>query len=128
MPCFFNPQHGPSVTDVLWTAPGGRGTRSVPAWAQDAARVAAHESPEVRTVRIGGREVPYWQAGSAFLPYSEGYFASAALMSWAWQPATTPGWFDGHGGYGGHGWHGGDGGHGGFDGGGYDGGGGGGGD
>jgi hypothetical protein len=30
VPCFFNPQHGPSVADVLWTPPAGRGTRMVP--------------------------------------------------------------------------------------------------
>ena len=23
-PCFFNPQHGPSVQDASWTPPGGR--------------------------------------------------------------------------------------------------------
>lgn len=37
VPCLFNPQHGPSARDVLWTAPG-RGTRTVPACAQDASR------------------------------------------------------------------------------------------
>ena len=29
-PCFFNPQHGPSTTDVMWTT-GRHGTRRVPA-------------------------------------------------------------------------------------------------
>lgn len=106
VPCFFNPQHGPSVRDVLWTPPG-RGTRSVPACAQDAARVANHETPEVRKVTIGSRPVPYWEAGAAFLPYGEGYFASAAVMMWAFQPPVA-----GDGGF-----------HGGFDGGGFDGGG-----
>jgi hypothetical protein len=126
VPCFFNPQHGPSVTDVLWTAPG-RGTRQVPACARDAARVAADEAPEVRTVRIGGRTVPYWQAGDAFLPYTEGYFAGAAMTGWAWQSVDPGGWTDwggsaGHGGFDGGGFGGG-----GVDGGGFDGGGGGGG-
>ncbi len=82
VPCFFNPQHGPSVTDVLWTKPG-RGTRSVPACAQDAARIARHAMPEVRTVKIGPRIVPYWEAGKVFLPYGEGYFASTSMMTWA---------------------------------------------
>ena len=36
VPCFFNPQHGPSVANVIWTDPR-RGTRTVPACAQDAA-------------------------------------------------------------------------------------------
>jgi hypothetical protein len=73
VPCFFNPQHGPSATDVMWTRPG-RGTRQVPACAQDAARVAAGERPDVRYVVINGRQVPYWEAGSAYAPYSKGYF------------------------------------------------------
>jgi hypothetical protein len=84
VPCFFNPQHGPSVTDVMWTQ-RGRGTRAVPACAQDAARVARHDAPEVRTVKIGSRTVPYWEAGDAFLPYSQGYFAGAAVTMWAFQ-------------------------------------------
>ncbi len=47
VPCFFNPQHGPSSRDVEWIRPG-RGTRMVPACAQDAARVEADEVPDVR--------------------------------------------------------------------------------
>jgi uncharacterized membrane protein YgcG len=113
VPCFFNPQHGPSSTTVLWTQPG-HGTRTVPACAQDAARVANHEAPEVRKVRIGSRTVPYWEAGAAFLPYGEGYFAGAAALAWAFQPPAT---FDIGG------WHGGGHGGGGYDAGGYDGGG-----
>jgi len=133
VPCFFNPQHGPSVTDVSWTRPG-HGTRRVPACSQDAARVANDEVPEVRTVRIGSRTVPYWQAGAAFLPYGDGYFAGAGALAWAFQPPLVDGssgglhsGFDGggHGGFdgfdgGGHGFDGG--GLGGFDGGGGDGG------
>lgn len=86
--CFFNPQHGPSVTDVYWTNPG-HGTRNVPACAQDAARLANHEDPEVRKVRIGSRKVPYWAAGNAYLPYSEGYFASSAMLMWAYTPPAA---------------------------------------
>ncbi|WP_459968369.1 hypothetical protein [Nocardioides pyridinolyticus] len=110
VPCFFNPQHGPSVTDVMWTPGRGGGTRRVPACAQDAARVAAHEDPEVRTVTIRSRRVPYWEAGGAYQPYGEGYFASAAVMTWAFQPPAVP-----------DSWSGPDGGHGGgFDVGGFD--------
>jgi hypothetical protein len=90
VPCFFNPQHGPSVSDVLWTPPGG-GTRRVPACAQDAARVADHEMPDVRKVKIGSRTVPYWEAGTAYQPYAEGYFASAGLLLWAFQPPDWSG-------------------------------------
>lgn len=122
VPCFFNPQHGPSVSNVMWTQPG-HGTRSVPACAQDVARVANHETPEVRKVKIGSRTVPYWEAGGAFLPYGDGYFAGAAAVAWAFQPPATldgGGW---HGGFEGGGFD--SGGHaaGGYDGGGGDGGG-----
>jgi hypothetical protein len=117
VPCFFNPQHGPSAATVIWTQPG-RGTRSVPACAQDAARVANHEVPEVRRVTIGSRTVPYWEAGVAYLPYAQGYFSGAAVMMWAFQPPAVWGGGGHSGGF--------DGDHGGgFDGGGFDGGGGG---
>jgi hypothetical protein len=111
--CFFNPQHGPSVTNVRWTQPG-HGTRMVPACAQDAERVANREAPEVRMVQIGSRKVPYWSAGAAYHPYSEGYFASSAVLLWLYQPTVSGGYVGDFGG-GGHG--------GGYDGGGYDGGG-----
>ena len=74
-PCYFDPQHGPSTYDVRWTAPG-RGTRMVPACAQDAARVADGERPNVRTVRVGGRRIAYWEAGTATDPYRHGYHVS----------------------------------------------------
>jgi hypothetical protein len=95
VPCFFNPQHGPSVRDVQFT-PRGRGTRLVPACAQDAARVESGQAPQVRTVRVGARTVPYWEAGDAYLPYGEGYFVTGALqgayaMSWAFTvPEVAP--------------------------------------
>lgn len=112
VPCFFNPQHGPSSRDVLYTAPG-RGTRTVPACAQDAARVEAGERPDVRMVTVDGRRVPYWEAGRAYLPYGEGYFvggatASAGALGWAFDPSVADSsWGGGHhggwdaGGYGG---------------------------
>ncbi len=85
VPCFFNPQHGPSITDVVWTPRSG-GTRTVPACAQDAARVASRDDPDVRKVKVGSRMVPYWEAGATYQPYAAGYFASAAVMIWAFQP------------------------------------------
>jgi hypothetical protein len=72
-PCFFNPQHGPATATVTWTRPGW-GTRTVPACAQDAARTSAGNEPEVRYLRIDGRKVPYWEAGSVLEPYTRGYF------------------------------------------------------
>ena len=74
-PCFFNPQHGPAATEVEWTT-GRYGTRRVAACAQDAARVANREHPEVRTVYDGSVEVPYWESGSAYDPYRSGYDAA----------------------------------------------------
>ena len=79
MPCFFNPQHGPSTRDVRYTVPGGHGTRTVPACAQDAARVEAGEKPEIRKVRVGQTDTPYWQAGDALLPYGKDWFTTGML-------------------------------------------------
>ena len=77
VPCFFNPQHGPSVADVLWNQPA-HGTRKVPACAQDVFRLKAGEDPSVRYVVIGTRRVPYWEAGAAVAPYGHGYFTTGA--------------------------------------------------
>jgi len=79
VPCFFNPQHGPSVRDVRYTVPGGHGTRTVPACAQDVARVEAGEKPEIRKVRVGQADTPYWQAGDALLPYGKDWFTTGML-------------------------------------------------
>lgn len=68
------------MRDVLWTAPGHGSTRTVPACAQDASRVANGEQPEIRTVRYGSRVMPYWEAGAAFLPYGENYDNTAILQ------------------------------------------------
>lgn len=99
-PCFFNPQHGPSVGDVVWTSPV-HGTRSVPACAQDAARVAAREKPEVRTVQLGARRVPYWEAGAAaYAPDSGTYItadvAAAVQRDQAFRGGLMGGWGGGH--------------------------------
>ena len=74
-PCFFDPRHGLSVTDVDY-APAGGATRSVPACALDAERVRAGADPDVRQVMVGSRRVPYWQGGPAYAPYAAGYFAA----------------------------------------------------
>ncbi|TDB77786.1 hypothetical protein E1264_37275 [Actinomadura sp. KC216] len=72
-PCFFNPQHGPSVEDVLWAPPGGV-ERSVPACAADAQAVLKGTDPDVRMVPSGGTRRPYWDAGPAYGPYAGGYY------------------------------------------------------
>jgi hypothetical protein len=79
-PCFFDPRHGLSVTDVDY-APSGGASRPVPACALDAERVRAGADPDVRTVMTGSRRVPYWQGGPAYAPYAAGYFAAGAGMS-----------------------------------------------
>jgi hypothetical protein len=75
-PCFFNPQHGPSVKDVMFTPPGG-GTRRVAACAQDLARVEAGERPRVRTVEVEGRRVPYKDAYDASVVLDAKYHQAA---------------------------------------------------
>jgi hypothetical protein len=71
-PCFFNPQHGPAATEVMWTT-GRLGTRRVPACSQCSARVANRETPEVRRISDGSTALPYWEAGAAYEPYRSGY-------------------------------------------------------
>ncbi|MBB6628933.1 hypothetical protein H5V45_16515 [Nocardioides sp. KIGAM211] len=63
-PCFFNPQHGPAVDDVLWTPPQGV-ERSVPVCRSDLRRLQGGEEPEVRLVRVGDRYVPWYAHESA---------------------------------------------------------------
>jgi hypothetical protein len=58
-PCFFNPQHGPSVEDVMFTVRAG-GTKRVPACAQDAARVRAGEQPDTRKIELNGMTIDYF--------------------------------------------------------------------
>jgi hypothetical protein len=76
-PCFFNPAHGPSMTDVEWAPPGGQ-PRQIPVCAADADRVAQGAEPDVRTVPQGVGRVPYWQAGPPYSPWASGYFGAYA--------------------------------------------------
>jgi hypothetical protein len=85
--CFFDPRHGPSTTDVVWTR-GGHGPRTVPACSHDAELVTHQQAPEIRTVTRGAATLPYWAAGSAFLAYTQGYFAAAPTLEWALHPTT----------------------------------------
>ena len=73
-PCFVDPRHGPSVGDVTWQAPGLT-TREVPMCAACRTTVETGGSPAAREVEgFGGRQ-PYWQAGSQFAPYAQGYYS-----------------------------------------------------
>ncbi|MBZ5736624.1 hypothetical protein [Nocardioides mangrovi] len=78
-PCFFDPRHGLSVTDVLWSPPSGA-PRDVPACALDAERVRAGADPDSRMVMAGAQRVPYYQAGGAYRPYAQGYFGAFGPM------------------------------------------------
>ena len=69
-PCFFDPRHGPSVTDVEWE-PAWGSKREVPVCAADAARLEAGEEPDSRQVTVGGERMPYYQAPG----YYGGYYA-----------------------------------------------------
>jgi hypothetical protein len=77
-PCFFNPQHGPSVEDVPW-APAGGMPRPVPVCLPDAERVRAGAEPDARKVPVGGGRRPYWEAGPAYAPWAQGYFSPYAM-------------------------------------------------
>ncbi|WP_433499749.1 hypothetical protein ACQP1K_05345 [Sphaerimonospora sp. CA-214678] len=72
-PCFFNPQHGPSVRNVRWAPPGGA-LRDVPACAADAEAVERGFDPQMREVMVNGERRPYWDAGPAYQPYAYGYY------------------------------------------------------
>src|SRR4051795_8213986 len=99
-PCFFNPAHGPSTTDIDWAPPGGQ-PRQVPVCAADADRVAQGAEPDVRTVPQGAGRVPYWQGGPAYSPWASGYFgayaASGLLPTFMLMTMLSPTW-DGIGG------------------------------
>lgn len=60
-PCFFNPQHGPAVTDKTWTPPNGV-AREIAVCGTDARRLEAGHAPEVRMVRVGDRYVKWYEA------------------------------------------------------------------
>lgn len=93
-PCFFDPRHGMSVTDVEY-APAGGAMRQVPACALDAERVRAGAEPDTRKVMIGSRRVPYWQGGPAYQPYARGYFGGFGPLDWMFMGFMFDGLGDG---------------------------------
>ncbi|MER7207091.1 hypothetical protein [Streptosporangium sp. NPDC000239] len=102
-PCFFNPQHGPSVRDVRWAPPGGA-VRDVPACAADAEAIERGFEPQTRQVMVDGHYRPYYDAGPAYQPYAYGYYGgfgdvmSAMLVGTMMGSMLGGGW--GHSGYG----------------------------
>ncbi|MER5544595.1 hypothetical protein ABT072_19570 [Streptomyces sp. NPDC002589] len=77
-PCFFDPRHGPSVSDATWTPPGGA-PRQVPVCAADATRLADGRDPVIREVDTDQGRRPYWDAGPAYGPWAGGYFGGGIL-------------------------------------------------
>jgi hypothetical protein len=78
-PCFFDPRHGPSVTDAPWAPPGGQ-EREVPVCAADAARLADGVEPNAREVLVDGRPTPYYMAPAYFGPWAGGFFGGGGGM------------------------------------------------
>jgi hypothetical protein len=93
-PCFFDPRHGQSVTDVPY-APSGGAERDVPACALDAERVRAGADPDIRQVMVGTRRVPYWEGGGAYRPYAAGYFGGFGPLDWIFMGFMFQGMGDG---------------------------------
>ncbi|MEV5875678.1 hypothetical protein AB0L75_15885 [Streptomyces sp. NPDC052101] len=77
-PCFFDPRHGPSVSDAPWTPPGGA-PREVPVCAADSTRLADGRDPVIREVDTDQGRRPYWDAGPAYGPWAGGYFGGGIL-------------------------------------------------
>jgi hypothetical protein len=77
-PCFFDPRHGPSSRDVMWSPPFGQ-EREVPACEADAQRVERGEDPDAREVERHGQRVPYWNAGPAYAPFAGGLYGTGIL-------------------------------------------------
>jgi hypothetical protein len=78
-PCFFDPRHGPSVRDVVWTPPGGT-ARPVPVCAADAVSLEEGNQPHARRVRVGDREVAYWNAPAYYGSWAGGYFSPFGML------------------------------------------------
>ncbi|MGV1003321.1 MAG: hypothetical protein ACOYEV_00855 [Candidatus Nanopelagicales bacterium] len=78
--CLFDPRHGTSVRDVMWTPPPvGYQTlepREVPACADCARTVDLGGMPAARMVAGARGQVPYWEGGAAYAPYARGYYDS----------------------------------------------------
>ena len=95
--CFFDPRHGMSVRDVLWTPPDGGPPREVPACAADARKVEAGIEPDMRKVEVGGTPVNYVNAGFAPAYWGGFGFFPGVFTGFLLGEAFSPGF--GYGGY-----------------------------
>jgi hypothetical protein len=76
-PCFFDPRHGPSTTEVDW-APQGGASRMLPVCAACATDIADRRQPNARTVDVDGQSRPWWTAPAPYAGYYGGYFSPFA--------------------------------------------------
>jgi hypothetical protein len=72
-PCFFDPRHGPSVTEAEWAPPGGT-PRPVPVCAADAQRIEDGLPPMTRQIEVEGERMPYWNAPRYYGGWQGGFF------------------------------------------------------
>ena len=100
--CFFDPRHGPSAREVEWTPPWGA-PRPVPACAADAQRIEDGLDPQTREVTVGGRSVPYWNAGPAYAPWAGGFYGGFGGLFPGFLLGSMLGGGFGFGGFGGYG-------------------------
>jgi hypothetical protein len=76
-PCFFDPRHGPSAQNIVWTPPWGE-ARTIPVCEADAVRIENGEEPAPREVMVDGRRTPWWDAGPTYAPWAGGFFGGMA--------------------------------------------------
>lgn len=76
-PCFFDPRHGPSTSDVSWRDPNGV-LHLVPSCPDDIARVVAGEEPRLRLIPVDGLWRPHWWPHQDLEAWTAGYYPGAA--------------------------------------------------
>jgi hypothetical protein len=74
-PCFIDPRHGPSVAEVMWSAPG-LDARELPMCAACKMAVQSGGSPIAREVDSRSGSQPYWMAGPQYAQYARGYYSA----------------------------------------------------
>ncbi len=86
-PCFFDPRHGSSTTEVEWDPGRGRAPRPVHCCAADAQQIASGLAPGAREVELaGGTSLPWFEATPTF----RYYLAPGVSESVAGLPAGAP--------------------------------------
>ncbi|GAA1564026.1 hypothetical protein GCM10009804_21020 [Kribbella hippodromi] len=83
-PCFFDPRHGPSTTEVDWKPEEGA-VRPVSVCAACKQRDEAGAKPEIRMVKGWQIERPYWEYADDLAAYVDGYWSRGDGSQW-WFP------------------------------------------